>query len=448
MDINCLSVLPSNQLIELPVLNKLLNNALHSLPQAPLKNTAIIYIHHPLQTSVNVLQALIDLGAAAEQIFVLGKHYSECPKVVNQIINMGIHYQRSSIQKTHGSYAQNFIRDINWLWLKVKEHLNDTIDKILILDHGGHAMKYTPPELIDNYKIIGIEKTTAGLINLNNTGYPSFPLINAAGSAAKRFLESPLIAEAVVSKLMTLIPDIPTHNICGIAGFGAIGKAITEKLIQMGHKVIVYDKQNITVNKDNEHNFLITDNLEGMIANSDYIFGCSGQDITESICELFRLSSNNKTLISCSSEDKEFLSLIQFITRNNTINSSSPLDNLVFDTPFGAKISILRGGFPVNFDNSGESVPAQDIQLTRSLVLAAVIQAIDFFNNPEIVNNHGLYALDPFAQQFIVHEWLKTQSKTQDYETFGNYFTNIDWILTHSNGAFEKSFALTEFNTI
>jgi len=72
--------------------------------------------------------------------------------------------------------------------------------------------------------------------------------------------------------------------------------------------------------------------------------------------DLFRLSPKTKTLISCSSEDKEFLSLLRVIN-NTSLNVFDPLDDIEYISEFGAKIHLLRGGFPVNFDNSGESVP-------------------------------------------------------------------------------------------
>ena len=41
---------------------------------------------------------MIRLGAKPENIFVLGKHYSECPSVVQQIKDLGVSYQDCSVQ--------------------------------------------------------------------------------------------------------------------------------------------------------------------------------------------------------------------------------------------------------------------------------------------------------------------------------------------------------------
>ncbi len=73
----------SNCYIDLPLLMKMLNQLTPSLTQKPLKHTAIFYVHHPLQTSLNIIEAIIHLGAKPKNIFIIGKRYSECSDVVN-----------------------------------------------------------------------------------------------------------------------------------------------------------------------------------------------------------------------------------------------------------------------------------------------------------------------------------------------------------------------------
>ena len=421
-------------LINLPVFEKMLKKAIHSLGSESLKKTAIIYIHHPLQTSVNLIDAIIRLGASVNNIFVLGKHYSECPAVVNQIIDMGVYYQPCSLQTELAKYAFSFTRDINLLWSAVLKNIANDVEEILILDHGGHAIAYFPPELLERYKVIGIEKTTAGLMKHDIHGLPPFPLIGVANSAAKRFLESPLIADAVVAKLMDYMP-VNTKNItCGVVGFGAIGMSLTKKLRSMGFRVVVHDKKSDCLDYAADFDVLTTDDLSALIASSDYIFGCSGQDITSSFIDHFRLAKADKTLISCSSEDKEFLSLLQVIAAQKNGRVSSPLNHLEYQSDLGATISVVRGGFPVNFDGSGESVPANDIQLTRSLVLASILQAIEFFKIPSVVKRGGIYALNPTAQRCLVRDWLGYQPESRYCDDLVNNFKNEEWILNNSYG--------------
>lgn len=416
----------------LPVLDAVLCRALLYLGKAPLVRTAVVYVHHPLQTSINLLEAIIALGVQPNHIAVLGKLYSECDKVVDQIKQLGVYYQPASTPLGLGRFAYSFTQDINLLWAHVMSTVTQSdIDNILILDHGGRALGFIPGVLVKNYRVVGVEKTTAGLINPDIRGLP-FPIIEVASCAAKKAIESHLIANTICAKLIPFIPLNTEGLLCGVVGYGSIGKAISEKLRSMGHKVLVYDND-INQLKELEKTE-ITNDIGALISASDYIFGCTGRDITENILEHFRLSSRNKTLVSCSSEDKEFLSLLQMFQMKQGDVPNHIFDNVNYRTDMGATITILRGGFPVNFDASGESVPSLDIQLTRSLVFAGILQAQQFFNNPGLLNKMGFYALDTKLQKFIVTEWLKGQAKERFSSEVVERFFDEKWIAQKSGG--------------
>lgn len=424
--------------VDLPILRKMLNSLTSSLSQKPLRYTAIYYVHHPLQTSLNIIDAIVRLGAKPKNIFILGKRYSECSDVVEALVKLGVHYQPCSMQINLGKYSYSFIRDINWLWAKIIATIDKEIREILILDHGGHAVTYFPPALLNSYKIVAIEKTAAGFIDIDKRGLPPFPIIDVANCAAKRFIEPPLIACAVVNKIMSYLPKNGEKHIYGVVGCGFIGQAITLKLLNMGYRVIIYDSNPDQIQTVPHHvNLIPTQELSALVNASSYIFGCSGRDIAETILEHFRLSKSDKTLISCSSEDKEFLSLLRVVSHQEHHYAHNPLDDINYKTVFGANIHILRGGFPVNFDQSGESVPAKDIQLTRSLVLASILQAVQYFKLSNIQISSTIYSLDAVAQSFIVDEWLKHQDGSMYSEALINNFHDIGWIMENSNGLHE-----------
>ncbi|MDQ8040059.1 MAG: NAD(P)-dependent oxidoreductase [Rickettsiella sp.] len=396
-----------------------------------LRNTAIVYIHHPLQTSVNLIDCMVRLGAQSKNIFILGKKYSECPSVVQQIKKYGVYYQPCSAQAGWGQFAQSFTRDVNWLWKQVNDHLNvSNIEKVLVLDHGGYATSYIPVQILEQCKVIGVEKTTAGLTKFHDQGLPPFPVIGVANCAVKKILESPLIAEAIVNKLFPLVPQDRTVT-CGIIGYGAIGKALATKLLSMNYKVIVYDHHLFSLTTRQKIN--ATGNLTNLIDSSDYIFGCTGQDIIKSI-EPFRTVQKDKTLISCSSEDKEFLPLLKAIQKKNNEMVSDPFAEAKYVTDRGATIRILKGGFPINFDNSGESVPKEDIQLTRALVLISILQAEKFFDNNQFLKKAGIYALDPEMQRFVATAWLQDQPENRFSKTIIDSFKCLEWIIKNSGG--------------
>jgi S-adenosylhomocysteine hydrolase len=425
-------------LVYLPLLEKLIHRVLIK-KQFSLKNVGIVYIHHPLKTSVNLVDSMLRLGAIPKNIFVLGKKYSECKTVVQQICKYGVHYQPCSDQLGLGQYNYSFTRDINLLWKEVGDNLGKDIKNLLILDHGGYATSFVPAPLLKQYKVIAVEKTTGGLIKFKDQGLPPFPLISVADCAAKKVLESPLIADAVVNKLLTLLPKNPERITCGIIGFGAIGKAIATKLLSMNYKVIIYDSRAPSRTLDGA----FTDELDKLVRLSDYIFGCTGQESIKTI-EAFIHAEKDKTLISCSSEDKEFLPLLKAIqSKSNTI-VRDPFSEIQYMTSKDATIRILKGGFPINFDHSGESVPQRDIQLTRALVLTSIIQAIQFFNKQSLLNKAGIYALDAQTQQFLANEWLACQPVARYSQDIIRNFQDIDWIINNSGGLYEPSSIIEE----
>lgn len=413
------SVVHCNQSpVHLPVLDALLARQNLSETKKVLEKTLIYYVHHPLQTSINIVDSLVTLGARYSNIFILGKRYSQCDDVVSALIQRGVHYQPCSMQMKIGQYATSFIRDINWLWLKLLQHLNPEIENILVLDHGGHAVKFLPPEILEHYRVIGIEKTSAGLFGLDKYGNPPFPLIDVANSTAKRHFESPLIAKAVVDKLFDSLPLAEGKLHYGVAGLGAIGQAIVEKLLEMGRHLVVFDIDAKLMKKFENHPHIVcARDSRDLVAVSDWIFGCSGRDISESSLEQFRLAVKDKTLVSCSSEDKEFLSLLHLAEKQKPM-IFDPLDTVEYHSDLGATIHVLRGGFPANFDNTGESVPANEIQLTRALVMGGVLQAIEFFTHDGIFPEPAICPLNDEVQQFIVSEWIQHQNIYGSREDF------------------------------
>ena len=410
-----------NYMTNLPVLDNFLKNYQSFLMDIPLKNTVIVYIHHALQTSLNVISSLLMLGANPSNIYVVGKSYSENKEVVAKIKKMGINYQDSSSQKGYGKYKASFIYDIEQLWKKVQCGLTNNIQDVLILDHGGHAISNIPRSIKENYSIIGIEKTTAGTMKYNKDNKPNIPIINVAGCAAKRWLESPLIAEAIAKKSTDLIDSISEDKKCAVIGFGAIGQAMSSFLKCKGKQVLIYDKQ---------YPFDSNKKLENIISEADYIFGCTGTDITAGIVENIMSSDMDKVFLSCSSEDKEFLSLLVSVTKDKLYKQEHLLDDIEYLTPNNSIITIMKGGFPVNFDSSGESVPAQDIQLTRTLVVAGVLQALKMKSTYKTLPSE-LYSLNSYIQKQIVDLWC--QDKNNE-ESILSLFNSTIWISEQSVG--------------
>ncbi len=77
-----------------------------------LENVTFICVQHLVFTTVDLIQSLIILGAKPNNIHVMGKFYSTCPKVAEQLIQMGIVYHTSSYPQQIGYFKDYLNHDI------------------------------------------------------------------------------------------------------------------------------------------------------------------------------------------------------------------------------------------------------------------------------------------------------------------------------------------------
>jgi hypothetical protein len=168
-----------------------------------------------------------------------------------------------------------------------------------------------------------------------------------------------------------------------------------------------------------------TPSIDELWYRSSVLWGCSGSD---ALRDLHRSGSvGERELISCSSSDREFRSLLQLLNEDECYRGVSRLSDV--QATFGSdRIIIRRGGFPINFDGSKESVPGADIQLTRGLLFAGIAQAA------VIRDESGTVALDPALQRFILSEWLRDSPERRGWYagTLLQSFDNENWILEQS----------------
>jgi len=95
--------------------------------------------------------------------------------------------------------------------------------------------------------------------------------------------------------------------------------------------------------------------------------------------DVLDIAKKDKVFVSCSSEDKEFLSLLRVIAQNSP--AVDPMTDVSCVSYSGSKILVLKGGFPINFDRTPSCVPARDIELTRGLLLGAVYKRLQLQEN-------------------------------------------------------------------
>jgi hypothetical protein len=442
-----------------------------------IERTVFVCVQHLLHTSIDIFEALIRLGVNPKNIFLLGKQYSTCTSVVNKAVAMGIQVQNLTPLQSLGQYTDVFNQDLNNMWHHVQEHIKNStyrINTVVVLDDGGRCLKALPIDLPKKIRIVDVEQTTSGIMQLNDT-LLKYAYIDVATSAAKT-LEADMVTSVIFNKISHRLSLFNNKVVCGVVGLGAIGTAVAKKLAALGQPILLYDcnpakkhfiqwptkfeKNAIETKKTFTHNWKnifinrsvegnppvsleepnvewVTD-LEALVQNADYIFGCTGTNFIQSL-DIEKIIRSDKYFISCSSEDREFLSILHYVQRKVPKGHYNPLENIDYRVSEDITIHILKGGFPCNFDDSGTSVSENNIQLTRGLILGGLLQAMVSLTSYKRNGINGRIMLDPNMQQFIVSKWRNFNHPNQT-ESFSKQklqnFMDLDWIIRHSGGIF------------
>ncbi len=427
---------------KLPIIDSMVEKAASLQLPAP-DRTAFICMQHILETTATILKGLVDIGIKPENIFCSGKSYSTAPEVAAAIGDLGIQLIPATNHKIIGQYQQACREGLSSMWQQFAESIRTkTIERIIVLDDGGRLLEAMPSFLKYDYKIAGIEQTRGGLYSPSLIQLP-FPLVEVASSAVKRMVEPPLIMEAVLNRIRPMITKLRATRekmIFGVIGNGAIGSAIVNYLLSEGVKVVVYDENDKSFHSNRGHKnarFLYqADSPARVIANSDCIFGCTGRDVTRNV-DTFGFNAD-KVFISCTSEDREFLSLLQKIGSISQ-ESFSPLEDILFTTESGCKILVVAGGFPVNFDRTPYSVLSHDIEITRALLFGASLQAMRCASTPAPISSNGSMrgnrlCLNPYIQRYVATMWGSRQPATRYPAGFFAQFHDLDFVIAKSGG--------------
>lgn len=424
---------------KLPVLEAI-REAIPDKNPLKLESVCFVCVQHLLFTTVQLIDSLVSLGALPHNIYIMGKSYSSSAQVAESLKGRGYHYYTNKAQEKLGAFSEHFQDDIKNIWEDVYRDIDKkNIKLIIVLDDGGFGLTNVPQKIRKSFPLIGVEQTTSGLTNVRLRKVP-FPVIEVAVSAAKQLVESPMIAEAVVKRVNSLLPVGMNNLSCAVVGLGCIGVAITKKLLSLNHTVKVYDSE-LKKNKAVPNGSVgVALDFNSLLHDTEYIFGCAGEDITKNLD--VKIINGPKTFISCSSRDKEFLTLLNIFEEHNC-PYHSVLDHLECQINHHP-IKILRGGFPINFDNSGESVGGVDIQLTRGLLLGGILQAVlSFWQGFNMRKRQCM--LDPALQSFVVSQWRLLGSTHLFPSGFLDLFENLEWIRRHSKGTYEGNDVFKEW---
>jgi NAD(P)-dependent dehydrogenase (short-subunit alcohol dehydrogenase family) len=387
----------------------------------------LVACQHLLDTTGSLLERIIALGIKPNNMFVLGKVYSTNPAVVRRLVRRGCGVNPGSSARRPGAHQMAAEDDAGQLWCQAMGHFRrHGIKRIIVLDDGGVLHLRMPSLPQQDYVVVGIEQTTFGMVHNAPIGTGGLPVINVASSAAKRHFEPPLIADAVLRRVLDVLRSVQPAPICGILGLGKIGLALAQGLRDEGYKIVAHDRnpQRLELLRSSKQR-LAKDEL---LARSNFVFGCCGSD-SLSKEDLQSITTGRRILASCSSSDVEFRSvLLADVTWQQSRKGKPKCRDLCCH--FGSRnlhIHVLRSGYPVNFDNTRESVPALKIQLTRGLLLAAILQARKLLL-AGATKRCGSVMLDPNLQQIVVQAW---REQTQQ----PNRADDVRWYKEESQGS-------------
>lgn len=420
-----------------------------------LKNVLVVSIQHILSTTAETFTLLKEYGLS--DAVIGGKKYSTHFKSAEQIKELGFNYIPDSLQLGYGHFDEAMQEVVHKVWLKALDFMSKKqYDLVIILDDGADLLRTTPGTLFADDEnlaikkpksVIGIEQTRAGINHPSFSGLP-FPIVNVAGSYIKELLEYPHVAELItenIEKCITYLQEQEQRSdsdiIIGIIGYGVMGKAITKKLLNRGLKVIVYDSNTI-VDSEKENEAIFFDDSAVLISNSNILVSCTGNDIT-SISKNFSAllySRNDKWLISTGSKDSEFNSLLRNLQEQTKSYGCipDPFKDVTMKNYMSAKIHIIRGGFPVNFQNNAHSVLPKYIWPTRAALFLSCFFAKDLgqFDFNKWGKSVNMFMLPASIQRIILLKYL-TENPEDNTVGFLKQYTEKeldDLILSNSGG--------------
>jgi len=345
-----------------------------------LSEVALIGCQHILGTTVDMLDQLFKDGLKPWNTYLIGKCYSTNNSVFNKIKKIGVNIdENSKTFHSHLSYDDQFFEYTNrFINNSLQEIGKLSYKKIIVLDDGGYLISCINAR--DDLKfdtITAVEQTTSGYEKVSRIGL-KFPVINVARSKAKLEIESPIIADIIIKEIKKFFkrynlkkPDIL------IVGDGYIGNNLLNKLA----KDFMVDSYDLI-----SHNEPFPGVFADTIKKYDVIIGSTGRKIISG--DTFKFLKSQTYLISTSSSDREFsaFEIRQKIPEYNECHLDTKSDGLI----------IANSGFPINFTGGVHSAPPKKIILTRSLLLAGVLEA------SQITSSKGLIELSQNIQDIII----------------------------------------------
>lgn len=406
-----------------------------------LKGVRFIAVQHLFPTTGELLSSLVDNGLDPQRATVNGKNYSTNLDVMHRLRADGWNVPTLSQVKLLATNPDGTTREVSPLGGYLQQMLEPVLlmkekdpaafaalkpPQFVILDEGGKLVKL----LHEHFKELAhlcvcVEQTERGaqvIDEMKAHGVELLcPVVNVARSEAKKTSEAPMIGESVVHSTMTALekmnPGIDVRpKEAVVVGYGAVGKATADALRRRGFAVFVYDIDPAKMAQAKADG-CTPGTREETLKHAHLMYSCTGRTtITPS--EFDALLPKKAILVNAASGNHElgmdtideggnFLKAGETIDergfRHGTYNGldlnlgdiagGDEMASSIVRGEAGAERLVVRSGYVVNMV---DDIPPEFIQLTRALLLAACLQAVDE------AGKAGLIDLKTSTQEFVV----------------------------------------------
>jgi hypothetical protein len=377
-----------------------------------------------LPSFVKLLGFMIETGFDPSKIIIIPKAYSTIPQAIHDLrLRMGFKVLLSGAKLRPGRYDEYAAITLSEACKIAEEEFGKKGDskplRVILLDDGGTLTeRWFNDGLANRFETVSVQQTTSGLFR------PPFHdrsilKVNVAGSPAKRWFESKVIAKGITRKVLTW-GSVARRKV-GIVGYGAIGKALADAMSAQDADIVVYDQSR----EVRSHRYENAASLNELLQKTEIIFGCVGKDVFEGAERPLEMAQTPRTFASCSSRDVEFRSLFRFSVPTEP---SDPFGDVKISA--GKLHTILNGGFPVNFDREHEWEEENEVALTRALLLAGVYQASGNLEH-RAIEGSNIVSLGVETQRHIVNRWLTIiGARSEEFGVQRADFDNREWWLS------------------
>ena len=406
-------------------------------------DTAVVAVQHMLKQTVDLFQTLVAMGLNVNNIFALGKVYSNSSKVIETLRAMGVTVI-DSVMPPPGEFHSYFEQDTKRLWQIASEQLaSRRIKRVLVLDDGGVCITSVPPEVMRRYELCGVEQTSLGMF-LIKMKPPPFAVISWARAAVKLEIGGPIYSHWFIDRLHTefLCDRALRGQRLGVIGMGSIGRGVANLGVRHGNQVFYCDPgADLNLPASLSQRVTRLDSVEDLMTRCDYVLGCSGQNPFKGKWPL-----NHKPgikLFSASSGDQEFGPIIRGLEQRPNFQITPNTWDIISEHGPSGPIHVAYLGYPYSFVSRGlEAAPTQIVQFDIGGLLVALVQARLLLEQCETSHekSRGIHRLSPHAQQFVYERWVKAmrERKIDTSQLFGHDLGTLsatqsdDWFIQNT----------------